>query len=146
MATYNKFNLFTQDLADGVHNMATGTSQVYKVMLTNTAPVATNHLYGDISSNEVANGNGYSTGGATTTITDSTSGGVEKVLASDVTWTASGAGFGPFRYAVVYNTTPTTPLKPLICWFDYGSSISLSNVGDTFTVDFDGTNGLFTVT
>lgn len=143
MATYNKFNLFTQDLADGVHNFATGTSQVYKVMLTNTAPVATNHLYGDISSNELANGSGYTTGGATTTMTDSTSSGTEKVLASDVTWTASGS-MGPFRYAVVYNTTPTTPLKPLIAWYDYGSSVTLAS-GDTFTVDFDGTNGFFTV-
>lgn len=145
MATYNKFNAFTEHLADAVHNFDTGNSHVYKVMLTNTAPVATNTLYSDVSSNEVANGGGYTTGGATTTMTDSTSSGVAKVLASDVSWTGSGGGFGPFRYAVIYNNTPTSPNKPLIAWYDYGSSISLA-ASDTFTVDFDATNGFFTVT
>lgn len=145
MAAYNKFNLFTQDACNAVHNFASG-SQIFKVMLTNTAPVATNHLYGDISSNEVASGGGYTTGGNTSAMSDSSSSGTEKVIATNPTaWTGSGGGMGPFRYVVVYNTTPTTPLKPLVCWFDYGSSISL-NAGDTFTVSFDGTNGLFQMT
>lgn len=145
MATYNKFNVFTKDLSEAVHDFKTGTSHVYKVLLTNTAPVATNAVYADVSTNELTTTGGYTVGGATTTITDSTSSGVEKVLASDVSWTGSGGGMGPFRYAVVYNTTPSSPLKPLISWFDYGSSISLA-AGDVFTVDFDGTNGFFTVT
>lgn len=145
MASYNKFNVFTKDLSDGVHNFITGTSQVFKVLLTNTAPVATNSVYADISAGELTTTGGYTVGGATTTMTDSTASGVEKVLASNVTWTGSGGGMGPFRYAVVYNTTPSSPLKPLIAWFDYGSSISLV-AGDTFTVGFDGTNGFFTVT
>lgn len=143
--SYNKFNLFTQDLSNGVHTFSTGNSQVFKVALSNTAPVATNHLYGDVSANEVANGGGYTTGGTATTMTDSTSSGTEKVLASDVVFTGSGGGMGPFRYAYIYNTTPSTPLKPLIAWYDYGSSISL-NASDTFTVDFDGSAGFFTVT
>lgn len=144
MAAFNKFNLFTQDLCNGVHNFASG-AQTFKVMLTNTAPVATNHLYGDISGTEVANGGGYTTGGATSAMSDSSASGVEKVLATNVTFTGSGGGMGPFRYAVVYNFTAATPLKPLVDWYDYGSSISL-NSGDTFTVSFDGTNGFFTVT
>lgn len=143
MASYNKFNLFTQDLSNGIHTFSTGNSQVFKVMLTNTAPVATNHLYGDISGTELANGSGYTTGGTTTTMTDSTASGTEKVLAVDTVFTASGS-MGPFRYVVVYNTTPSTPLKPLIAWYDYGSSLTLASA-DTFTVDFDGTNGFFTV-
>jgi hypothetical protein len=143
MATFNKFNLFTQDLCEAVHNFKSG-GHTFAVMLTNTAPVATNHLYGDISANEVANGGGYTTGGVTSAMSDSTSSGTEKVLATNVTWTGSGSGFGPIRYVVIYNTTPTTPLKPLVSWYDYGSSISL-NAGDTFTVAFDATNGFFTV-
>lgn len=145
MATYNKFNSFTEYLSEGVFDFNTGNSHTYKVMLTNTAPVAGDSLYGGISANEVANGNGYTTKGATTTITNSTSGGVAKILASDVSWTGSGAGFGPFRYVVIFDDTPTSPADPLIAWYDHGSSISLA-AGDTFTVDFDGTNGFFTVT
>jgi hypothetical protein len=64
------------------------------------------------------------------------------VLGDPPTWTASGAGFGPFRYAVLYNDTAAS--KGLIGWWDYGSSISLS-AGDTFTVDFDPTTGVLTL-
>jgi len=144
LAAFNKFNLFTQDLTEGVHNFKSG-GQTFDVMLSNTAPVATNHLYGDISGTELSTGGGYTVGGIASAMSDSSASGVEKVLATNVTWTGSGGGMGPFRYVVVYNTTPTTPLKPLVCWFDYGASISL-NAGDTFTVAFDGTNGFFTVT
>lgn len=144
MAAFNKFNLFTQDAMNGVHNFKSG-GQTFNVMLTNTAPVATNHLYGDISANELANGGGYTTGGAASAMSDSSASGVEKVLATNVTFTGSGGGTGSFRYVVIYNTTPTTPLKPLVAWYDFGSSIALA-AGDTFTVSFDATNGFFTVT
>jgi hypothetical protein len=128
MASYNKFNLFTDDLVKGNLNFS---SDTFKVMLTNTAPVATNHQYSDISGNELANGNGYSTGGMSSAITLGNSSGTETVTAAAVTLTASGS-VGPFRYAVFYDTTPST--KTLICWFDYGSSITLAN-GETFSVD-----------
>lgn len=144
-ASYNKFNVFTKDLDNGVHQFVTGTSQVFKVMLTNTLPLATNSIYSDVSAGELTTTGGYTVGGATTTITESTASGVDKVLASDVSWTGSGGGMGPFRYVIVYNTTPSSPNKPLIAWFDNASSITLS-AGDVFTVDFDGTNGFFTVT
>ena len=142
MATYNKFNLFTQDLSRGVHNFQSG-GQTFNVMLTNTAPVASNHLYGDISANELASGGGYTTGGNASAMSDSSTSGTETVSAASVTWTGSGSGMGPFRYVVVYNTTATSPLKPMVCWFDYGSSLTL-NASDTFTVPF--ASGLFTNT
>jgi hypothetical protein len=141
MAAYNKHNVFTKNLIGGVHNFDTHT---FMVMLTNTAPTAANSIYSDLTAGEVANGNGYTTGGTASAITTSTSGGVAKATAADVVFTASGA-VGPFRYADFYNITPSSPLKPLISWFDYGSSISLAT-GETFTVDFDGTNGVLTVT
>jgi hypothetical protein len=141
MATYNKFNLFTQDVCDAVYSFKSGV-HTFKVMLTNTAPVATNHIYSDISAGELTTTGGYTVGGISSATSDSSTSGTEKVLATNVTWTGSAGGMGPFRYVVVYDTTPTTPLKPLVCWFDNGSSISLA-AGDTFTVSFDATNGLF---
>lgn len=143
-ATYNKFNLFTQDVCEAVHNFKSG-GQTFNVMLTNTAPVATNHLYSDVSGTELAAGGGYTTGGVASAMSDSTASGTEKVLATNVVFTGSGGGMGPFRYVIIYNVTSSSPLKPLVCWFDYGSSISLT-AGDTFTVSFDGTNGLFQLT
>ena len=138
MATYNKFNQFTKDLLDAKHNFSAHT---FNVMLTNTAPVATNAVKADIT--EITAGNGYTAGGITMTITDSTSGGVGKVTGSNVTFTASGGAIGPFRYAVLYNATTST--NPLISWWDYGSAISL-NTTESLAVTFDSTNGIFTVT
>lgn len=112
--------------------------------LSNTAPnAATQTVKADNA--EISAGNGYTAGGNSTTITISRSGGVTKVVGSDpATWTASGGTIGPFRYAILYDDTPTSPADPLIAWWDYGSSITL-NSGETFTVDFDGSAGVFTL-
>jgi hypothetical protein len=45
---------------------------------------------------------------------------------------------GPFRYVVIYNDTAAA--DELIAFYDYGSEITLAS-GETFTIDFDGTNG-----
>jgi hypothetical protein len=111
-------------------------------MLTNTAPVSTNTVKANLT--EISAGNGYTAGGTATTMTTSTSAGTAKVTASDVVFTAAGGTIGPFRYAVVYDDTPTSPAKPLIAWWDYGSSITLNDT-ETLTVDFDNTNGIFTI-
>lgn len=140
MATYNKFNQFTKDLIDGVHDFD---AHVFKLMLTNTAPVATNTVKANLT--EITAGNGYTAGGATVTMATSTSSGTAKVTVStDVVWTASGGSIGPFRYAVLYNDSPASPVDPLIAWWDYGSSITLLDQ-ETLTADFDQTNGVLTV-
>ena len=54
----------------------------------------------------------------------------------------AGASVGPFRYVAIYNDSATSPADALICWFDYGSAITLLD-GESFTIDFDVTNGLF---
>ena len=140
MATLNKFNQFVQDLGRKVHDLNADT---LKVMLTNTLPVATNAVKVDIT--EIAAGNGYAAGGAQAASNSFTqTSGTAKFVVNDVVFTASGGTIGPFRYAVLYNDTPTSPAKPLIGWADYGSSITLQ-AGETFTTDFDQTNGVFTV-
>lgn len=138
MATYNKFNAFTKDVIDAKHNFG---SNSFKVMLTNTAPVATNAVKTDIT--EISAGNGYTAGGTATTITDSTASGVAKVSGTNVVFTAAGGSIGAFRYAVLYNAT--TSGNPLISWWDYGSALTLNDT-ETLTVSFDATNGIFTIT
>lgn len=137
MATYNKHQSFVENLAEKVHNLATDT---LKVVLTNTAPTAANSVLANLT--QIANGNGYTTGGATSAQSSSAqSSGTYKLVIGDVSWTASGGTVGPFRYADLYNDTPTSPADPLIAWWDYGSSITLA-IGETFTTDFDATNGV----
>lgn len=129
MASYNKFQDFSEQLARGVHDFDAHT---FKVMLTNSAPVATNTVKADLT--EISAGNGYTAGGTATTISISETSGTTTVNGTEVVFTATGA-VGPFRYAVLYNDTPTSPADPLVAWWDYGSSISLAD-GETFTVKF----------
>jgi hypothetical protein len=143
VASFNKFNQFVADVASGVHQLQTGTSQVFKVMLTNSAPTAANAVKADIT--EISAGNGYTAGGVSVgAITGSqTSGTFKFVGGTDPVVTASGA-VGPFRYVVLYNDTATSPAKPLIGWWDYGSAVTLAS-GETFTVDLDQANGILTL-
>lgn len=131
------------DVANAKHDMKTGTAQVYKVYLTNTAPVVANTVYGTPA--DLSTANGYTAGGTTIgTITGSQALGVFKFIGgTDPSWTASGGSIGPFRYAVLYNFTSGT--TPLIGWWDYGTNLTLTN-GNSFTVDIDQTNGVLTIT
>jgi hypothetical protein len=134
MATFTKFNSFVEAAGRKVHNLNADT---LKVVLTNSAPSASNTQLSDIT--QISNGNGYTTGGSTAASNAySQTSGTAKLTATDVVFTASGS-MGPFRYAVLYNDTATN--DELIGYWDYGSSITLAS-GDTFTVDFDGTNGI----
>ena len=138
MAAYNKFDCFVADIANKVHNLG---SDTLKVLLTNSAPVASNTVKANLT--EISAGNGYSAGGLTVgTITSTQSSGVYKLVASaDSTLTASGT-VGPFRYAVLYNST--TASGNLIGWWDRGASLTLASA-DTFTIDFDQVAGILQI-
>lgn len=137
MASYNKINAFVENLAEKVHDLGADT---LKLLLTNSAPLATNSVKADLT--EISAGNGYSAGGTAVTISSSAqSSGTYKLVLADVTFTASGGAIAQFRYVVLYNDTPASPADPLIAWWDYGSALDLAN-GESLTVDFDGTNGV----
>lgn len=132
MATFNKFEAFTEHLAEKVHDLDL---DVIKVYLTDNAPSAAADAVKADLVESVSGGNGYTAGGHDTQNATSRSGGTTSVTGVDIVITASGGTIGPFRYAVLYNDTPTSPADPLIGWWDYGSSITLQ-IGETFTVDF----------
>jgi hypothetical protein len=137
VATFNKFHQFVEDRAHGVHDLENDT---LKWLLSNTAPQASNAIKADIT--EITAQNGYSAGGPTVTISSSgQTSGTYKLVLADVVITASGGTIGPFRYAILYNDTPTTPADPLIGYYDYGSSITLNDT-ETFTLDCDATTGI----
>lgn len=132
MASLNKFNSFVEAMAEKTHNLG---SDVLTVALTAAAPVATNTVLGNLT--EIAYTN-LSARAITTSSSAQTSGTYKLVLA-DLVLTASGA-VATFRYVTIYNDTAAT--DELIGWYDYGSSLTMAN-GETFTIDFDGTNGFF---
>jgi len=131
-ASYNKFQPAIETLFEGIN--AGTDSWVIKLA------TAVNASAGTIT--EVANGNGYTTGGnATSTTSASQTGGTFKlVLASPTAWTATGAGFS-FQYAVLVDSTTSTN----VAYWDYGSSQAVA-AGETVTVTLDGTNGVFQAT
>jgi len=51
-------------------------------------------------------------------------------------WTAAGGTIGPFQYVVLMNFTQTSPVKPLIGWWNYGSALTLQD-GETFSVKYN---------
>lgn len=141
--TYIKYNQFRSDLYNKVHDLlgtAGSGADVLKVMLSNTAPnVATHATRSDAT--EISGGNGYTSGGFSVANVGSMSGGTFTLVATDVRITASGGDVGPFRYAIIYNDTPTSPADPLVMYYDYGSAITLH---DTEFIDVDFGANLFT--
>lgn len=137
MASYNKFQSWVEFMTEGV-NLG---SDTLKVFLTNVAPVNTDSVVGDLT--EIAAGNGYTAGGLSVTVTSSAqSGGTYKLVADDLVITASGGSIGPFRYIVLYDDTVAT--DPLICWWDYGAELTLTD-GSSLTLDFSAANGVLQV-
>lgn len=133
MAAYNKYNIFVENLGNKVHDIF-GNQDVYKVILSNTAPNAATHaVRADVT--ELSTANGYTSGGLDITFNSTRTGGTVTATSVDVVWTASGGTIGPFRYVILYDDTPTSPADPLVAWWDYGSSITLNDT-ETFTVDF----------
>lgn len=141
MASFNKVN---DAVLNMVHNMDLESDQ-FVAALSNTAPASE-------TSNPASDGNGIignvteitytnlSSRNITTTSSSQTSGTYKLVLA-DLTVTASGGSVGPFQYLYIYNDTVTSPADPILGYYDYGSALTL-NDGDSFTFNFDDSNGV----
>jgi hypothetical protein len=128
MASYQKFEQFVEDLADGVHNLSADQLDWY---LSNATPSASaDAVKADLA--EITNENGY-TAPVDTQNTGSQTSGTYTLTGTAATITASGGTVGAFRYVVLDNDTPTSPADPLIAWWDYGSAITLQD-GETFTI------------
>ncbi|NTS31273.1 hypothetical protein HQ945_08395 [Phyllobacterium sp. BT25] len=137
-SSFTKYQDFAEQLGKKNHNLNADT---LKIALTNAAPNAATHVQlSDIT--QISTGGGY-TGGAGGGLTlagvgYTETGGVGSLVATDNVFTASGGSVGPFRYAVLYNDTTTSPADALIGYWDYGSSITLAD-GESFTLDFGAT-------
>jgi len=142
MAVFNKVNDFVEQLGKGVHDFSADT---LRIALTNAAnaPTAANSIRGNLT--EIAYTN-VSEGANPTLagVTWSESAGTAKLTVSDKVITASGGSVAGFRYVVIYNDTSTSPADALIGWYDYGSDLVLADT-ETLTIDFDGTNGVLTL-
>jgi len=137
VVAFTKFSTFIEEIFEGGHALAGDT---IKVALTNTAPtVATDAAWNLTAHPAPTAANGYAAGGNSVTMSSSAqTTGTYKLVLADSTFTATAGGIGPFRYVILYNFSKT---NKVIGMYDYGSSITLTNAGDAFTVDFDPTTG-----
>ena len=128
MATYTKFQCFVEDLAEKKHNLASDTLKVALSNASNAPSASADVKLADINTVSVTN-----LDSVTLTVSSSSqTSGTYKLVLADKTMTASGA-VGPFQYVIIYNDTASN--KELICWYDYGSEVTLAK-DDTFKLDF----------
>ena len=130
MAAFNKFQQFVEDLAHGVHDLENDQLVIALTNAANPPSAADDAVLADLTQIAYTN---LSSRNVTTASSGQTSGTYTLAL-TDLVLTASGA-VAAFRYAVLYNDTPTTPADPLIGWWDYGSDLTLQDT-ETFTIDF----------
>lgn len=133
------YNGFREYVGDGTVDMDNDTFKVQLHSSTYTPNAETHDTTTDLS-NEVANGNGYTTGGATlgsVTWTKSTT--TVTFDSADPTWTASGGNIGPARYAVINDTTA----NKLIAYCDLGEDVTTLD-GNTLTLTINA-SGILTL-
>lgn len=142
-STFTTVDDLSEQIGKAVHNWG---SHTLKVALTNSAPSASNTVLADIT--QISASGGYTAGAgggyALDSLSYTESSGTATLTATDETIVASGGSVGPFRYAVIYNDSTTSPTDALIGWLDYGSSLTLAD-GESLLIDF-GAGGFAQVT
>jgi hypothetical protein len=129
MATYVKYEVFVEDLANKLHDLFGTNDTVNAVIHTDAPVVATDAAVSNLTQ---ITGTGYA---AADVQNDGTrTGGTVTVTAVDYTWTAGAADWtSTARYVSIYNDTSVT--DRLIASWDYGTTFAVGN-GETFTLDF----------
>ena len=134
MASFVKIHSFVENLAEKLIDLS---GAELTVALTNTAHTAAWDELADLTEISYTNCSAR----VITVSASSQTGGTYKLVLTDLVLTASGT-VGPFRYIYIYDDGSTG--DKLICYYDYGSAVTLAD-GDTFKIDFDGTNGVLTI-
>ena len=131
---FTKIDSFVENLAEKAIDLS---GAALTIALTNTAHTATWDELADLTQVSYTN---LSSRVLTVSSSAQTSGTYKLVLA-DLVLTASGA-VGPFQYIYIYDDGSTG--DKLIGYYDYGSAVTMADT-DTFTLDFDASNGVLTV-
>lgn len=139
--------MYGQMLQKALHKEIDYSSDTIKVALVTNAYTPnqdTDDYWNDVNTNEVANGNGYTTGGialANKVNSYNASTNIIKLSGDAVSWSNATI---TARYAVIYDDTPATAAtKPLLGYVDFGADQSSSS--GNFTITWD-TAGIFQIT
>lgn len=130
-------------------NLLAANSALFKLALITSAwapAAATDEIFGDISANEIAGANGYSSGGiALTGVVLNQAGGVVRFTSAAAQWTATGGSIAAWRRGVVYyNGTLAGKVNPLIGHFlgdATPTDVPATTVGNPLTITMNA-NGI----
>lgn len=121
VTVYN-YNQFLKQLGDGTLDMD---SHTFKIALMGSSFTynAANTVWANVSPTEIANGNGYTTGGqALTSVTYNQSAGVVSFDFDNPEWVAAGGDIAGVTDAVIYNDTVAG--DPLMFAIDLGGTFT----------------------
>lgn len=141
MATFVEPDILSEDIANKIHDF---NSDTFRWVLSNSAPVlGSTFLLSNVT--QIATGGGYTqmtdgAGGLPSTLSFVRSGQTTTISGTQVVLTASGA-IATFRYLILINDTPTSPLNPVVGWLDHGSGVTMAAT-DTYTIP---AGALFTI-
>ncbi len=138
MASFVRFNSFLEAAFEKKHNLGSDSFVIFLCAAAN-APSASSHTQlSDVTQISYTNLSSR----ALTITSSSQSSGTYKWVLQDITLSASGGAVAAFRYVGIYNDTATN--DEVVGYYDYSSDLTLQN-GESLAIDFDGTNGVFTV-
>jgi len=138
--TWHIYDSFSERMADGTCDLDNDTFKCALFTSSHT-PAQTDDAYSALA-NEVANGNGYTTGGVTlTSVTWVESGGTVTFDCADISWTASGGSIVA-RYAIIYDDTDAGKQLVALCLPDDTPADITITDGNTGTLTIAGT-GVF---
>lgn len=139
MASYLKYESGIEQIANKVMDVF-GNQDTFKAVIHTDAPVpATDTVLADLT--QISGVNGYTTNGNNITFNSTRSGGTITATGVDVVWTAAGGNLGnstTARYVSIHDDSVASPVKPLLCSYDYGSTFIVADT-ETFTLDFGAT-------
>ena len=136
------YDSFLEFMGDNTIDMDTDTFKIALYQSTSNAATITN---GDKAAltNEVANANGYTTGGNTlASVAWSQTSGTVTFDADDTVWTASGGSIVA-RFAVIYSDTSTTDKLVAFSLLDNSPADVTATTGNTLTIQMNA-SGIFT--
>lgn len=137
--TITKYTSYNQYVHDGTINL-NSTGKIMLALVTSSYTFNAAHtVWADASANEVATGDGYTTGGAAL---GSLSVNSTRFDSADVSWTGLTK---TFRGGVIYlNDTVNTIVKPVIAYILFDSTpADIAMTGGTFTVQWN-SSGIIT--
>lgn len=131
------------NIGSGVTDLDTHTFKIALFTSSSNANTLTNSTLSQLT-NQVANANGYTTGGNTlSSVTWTQSSGTATFDAADTTWTASGGSITA-RFAVIYDDTSASDSLVAVCLLDTAPADVTATSGNTLTIQFNA-SGIFTL-